>query len=130
MMILKGVGARDRARAGGKGAVLAELAGTFDVPEFFVVSVDAFGPEGLTPQAEAALDAALSELGTGPFAVRSSGVDEDGADAAHSGQFDTRLNVAPVDVREAIAAVWRSGFSVRCSAWRRVSRYSWFYRCS
>lgn len=120
MTILKGATARDRARAGGKGAVLAELAGAFDVPGFFVVSVEAFGPDGLTAQAEAALGAALGELGAGPFAVRSSGVDEDGADAAHSGQFETRLNVAPADVREAIAAVWRSGFSESLSAYRRA----------
>lgn len=120
MMILKGQASRDRARAGGKGAVLAELAGTFDVPEFFVVSTDAFGPDGLTPEAEAALDAALEALGPGPFAVRSSGVDEDGAEAAHSGQFDTRLNVAPAEVREAITAVWRSGFSDSLSAYRRA----------
>ncbi len=120
MTILTGVAARDRVSAGGKGAVLAELAGAFDVPEFFVVSVEAFGPQGLTPEADAALDAALGELGAGPFAVRSSGVDEDGADAAHSGQFDTRLNVSAGEVREAIAAVWRSGFSDSLSAYRQA----------
>ncbi len=120
MTILKGEAARDRAKAGGKGAVLAELAGTFDVPAFFVVSVEAFGPQGLTPEADTALDAALADLGPGPFAVRSSGVDEDGADAAHSGQFETRLNVAAGDVRDAIAAVWRSGFSDSLSAYRQA----------
>ncbi|WP_428061691.1 PEP/pyruvate-binding domain-containing protein [Brevundimonas sp.] len=118
MTMLKGEAARDRARAGGKGAVLAELADAFDVPEFFVVPTDAFGPEGLLPQAVADLEAALSALGAGPFAVRSSAVDEDGAEAAHSGQFDTLLNVAPGDVIQAVAAVWRSGFSESLSAYR------------
>ena len=120
MMMLKGEAARDRARAGGKGAVLAELAGTFDVPGFFVVSTDAFDAQGLSAEADAALGLALADLGSGPFAVRSSGVDEDGADAAQSGQFDTLLNVAPADVRDAIAAVWRSGFSDSLAAYRRA----------
>lgn len=118
--MLKGAAARDRSRAGGKGAVLAELAGAFDVPEFFVVPTDAFGPQGMTPEAAAALEGAIRELGAGPFAVRSSGVDEDGAEAAHSGQFDTRLNVAAEDVPEAVAAVWRSGFSETLAAYRRA----------
>ncbi|MES2859991.1 MAG: PEP/pyruvate-binding domain-containing protein [Pseudomonadota bacterium] len=118
MMILKGAAACDRAKAGGKGAVLAELAGAFDVPDFFVVSTDAFGPLGLLDEAEADLDEALGALGDGPFAVRSSGVDEDGAAAAHSGQFDTRLNVQPADVRVAIGEVWRSGFSETLAAYR------------
>lgn len=118
MTMLKGTQARDCARAGGKGAVLAELADAFDVPEFFVVPTDAFGPEGLLPQALTDLETALSALGTGPFAVRSSAVDEDGAEAAHSGQFDTLLNVAPDGVIQAVAAVWRSGFSESLSAYR------------
>lgn len=120
MMILKNETARDRAKAGGKGAVLAELAGGFDVPEFFVVSTEAFGPQGLLPAVDLTLDSALLELGAGPFAVRSSGVEEDGADAAHSGQFDTRLNVAADEVRDAIAQVWRSGFSDNLSAYRQA----------
>lgn len=118
--MLKGAAARDRSRAGGKGAVLAELAGAFDVPGFFVVPIDAFGPQGMTPETAAGLEDAIRNLGPGPFAVRSSGVDEDGAEAAHSGQFDTRLNVAAEDVAEAVAAVWRSGFSETLAAYRRA----------
>ena len=34
-------------------------------------------------------------------AVRSSGREEDGADAAHAGQFETLLNVASADVARA-----------------------------
>lgn len=118
MIMLRGRAALNRARAGGKGAVLAELADAFDVPEFFVVPTNAFGPEGLLPQAATDLEKTLSSLGAGPFAVRSSAVDEDGAEAAHSGQFDTLLNVAPGDVVQAVAAVWRSGFSESLSAYR------------
>ena len=33
-------------------------------------------------------------MGAGPFAVRSSGREEDGTDSAHAGQFETELNVA------------------------------------
>ena len=118
--VLTGAAARDRSRAGGKGAVLAELAATFDVPDFFVVSTAAFGPDGLKPEAAAPLAEAIAALGPGPFAVRSSGVEEDGAAAAHAGQFETRLNVAPAGVAEAIAAVWRSGFSDSLAAYREA----------
>lgn len=118
-LILTGAAARDRSKAGGKGAVLAELSANFDVPPFFVVSTDAFGPEGLKAEAAADLAQALGDLGPGPFAVRSSGVEEDGTGAAHAGQFDTRLNVPAAEVAEAIAAVWRSGFTETLAAYRQ-----------
>lgn len=119
-LILTGAAARNRAKAGGKGAVLAELSGAFDVPTFFIVSTDAFGPEGLKAEAAEDLARAIANLGPGPFAVRSSGVEEDGSGAAHAGQFDTRLNVASESVGEAIAAVWRSGFTETLAAYRRA----------
>jgi pyruvate,water dikinase len=118
--VLKGAAARDRRLAGGKGAVLAELAAAFPVPPFFVVPPSAFGPEGLAEPVRRAVEAAVAELGDGPFAVRSSGVEEDGASAAHAGQFETRLNVPAKGVVEACCAVWRSGFSETLAEYRRA----------
>ena len=110
----------DPARAGGKGAALARLKGAFDVPEFFVISPDAFDEAGLHPDATRDIDEALERLGPGPFAVRSSGLEEDGAHAAHAGQFLTELNVARAHVCDAAARVWRSGFTQSLSEYRRA----------
>jgi pyruvate,water dikinase len=118
--ILSGAAARDRRVAGAKGAVLAELADAFPVPPFFVIAADAFGPAGIEPGIGAALEAAMARLGPGPFAVRSSGVEEDGAASAHAGQFETRLDVAGPDVAAAAVAVWRSGFTDSLAAYRRA----------
>jgi pyruvate,water dikinase len=111
--------ARRRDLAGGKGAVLAELANTFPVPPFFVIPPDALA-EGLPPAAREAITDAARRLGPGPYAVRSSGVEEDGAAAAHAGQFDTQLNVPLDGLAEAVQAVWRSGFSDTLAAYRRA----------
>ena len=92
--------------AGGKGAALAKLAAAFPVPDFFVIPAEAFDESGLKPEAASALAAALATLGAGPFAVRSSGREEDGADSAHAGQFETELNVAAGEVA-ARSCPWR-----------------------
>ena len=56
--------------------------------------------------------------GAGPFAVRSSGVDEDGAESSFAGQHDTFLFVEPDGVADAIARCWRSGFGARALFYR------------
>ena len=95
---------------GGKAAALGRLieAG-FDVPAFFVI------PSGAAAED---LDAALATLGPGPFAVRSSGLQEDGAADSHAGQFDSILNVAAADVRAAIEHVAASGAGAGVLAYR------------
>ena len=61
----------------------------------------------------------LQQLGgAGPFAVRSSGLEEDGASSAHAGQFATELNVAAADVEAAAHRVWLSGFTESLAAYR------------
>lgn len=116
--IVRGSALLDVSVAGGKAAALARLmtAGgdePFPVPAFFVVRADAVcpdgGADGMSDGVRAAIGQALATLGDGPFAVRSSGVEEDGAAAAHAGQYDTLLNVAAEDVLDAIVRVWRSG---------------------
>ena len=105
--------------AGGKGAALAKLAATFPVPAFFVISADAFDAEGMKAAAREEVKRGLERLGgAGPFAVRSSGLEEDGASSAHAGQFATELNVASADVPAAAHRVWRSGFTESLAAYR------------
>ncbi len=110
-MILTGAQA-DTSTAGGKGRALARAsAAGFAVPPFFVV------PSAEAPDAEA-LTAALADLGPGPFAVRSSGLAEDGAEASHAGQFESLLNVPAEGVAAAIAQVSASGAGEGLAAYR------------
>jgi pyruvate,water dikinase len=104
--------------AGGKGAALAKLAATFPVPAFFVIGADAFDQAGLKADARTSVKQGLQRLGAGPFAVRSSGLEEDGAASAHAGQFATELNVAAADVEAAAHRVWLSGFTATLAAYR------------
>lgn len=89
----------DYSRLGGKGSALARLGKCgFAIPEWFAVPADAAWTREELPQA-------VARLGAGPFAVRSSGTTEDGADHSFAGQFDSYLNVPAADVPLKIAAV-------------------------
>ncbi len=61
-----------------------------------------------------------------PFAVRSSAVDEDSADASFAGQHITLLNVhSPVDVAGAVREVWWSANSDAAITYRqRIGRFT------
>jgi phosphohistidine swiveling domain-containing protein len=105
--------------AGGKGAALAMLAATFPVPAFFVITADAFTETGLKPGIAGYALQAVTQLGGGQLlAVRSSGLEEDGASSAHAGQFATELNVRPEQVTKAAHRVWRSGFTESLKQYR------------
>jgi pyruvate,water dikinase len=125
------IGPADAGWAGRKATTLAVLrAAGFPVPDGFVVSADALdrhaGAAGLdpdcTPGRAAALDvdealaarilAAADRLGGGPFAVRSSGVDEDSAAASHAGQYRTILGA---DGGAALLRAVRSCWASRCA---------------
>ncbi len=106
-------------QAGGKGAALAQLAADFPVPDFFVISAEAFMTRGLRAAAKREVDAALEALGAGPFAVRSSAREEDGAEGSHAGQFETELSVAAEDVAAAAFRVWKSGAEGSVAAYRK-----------
>ena len=105
--------------AGGKGAALAKLAATFPVPAFFVITADAFTEAGLKPGVAGDVLHAVESLGADQlFAVRSSGLEEDGASSAHAGQFATELNVPLKEVTKAAHRVWRSGFTESLKQYR------------
>ncbi|MEV6632637.1 PEP/pyruvate-binding domain-containing protein [Actinoplanes sp. NPDC051470] len=138
VLMLAGLKAPDAGAAGRKATTLAVLrrAG-FDVPDGFVVTTDALdrvvraaGPDtGLTAAGAAELDldeelaarilAAAERLDGGPYAVRSSGVDEDGTQASHAGQYRTLLGVpGGAALLRAIRHCWASGYTEHVAAYR------------
>lgn len=109
------------AKAGGKGASLARLAELgFNPPAFFVIPADGFTDGKPQRGLQIAVAEALTTIGAGPYAVRSSGHGEDGKDHSHAGQFDTFLNVTAADVIDAAAKVWASGFGETVATYRAV----------
>ena len=101
---------------GGKGAALARLEALgFDVPPWFAVPADTgFTPSELQTHTEA--------LGPGPFAVRSSGLAEDGAAHSFAGQFESHLEVSPAQVFGKISQVRASADSDAIRAYCREHR--------
>lgn len=119
MYVVNMTDATEVTRVGGKAASLARLAAAgFAPPPFFVVTAEAFDHQGMKPDVVAAFELAVGELGAGPFAVRSSGRAEDGAEHSHAGQFLSKLNVSSADLKSAAHEVWRSGFSDTVARYR------------
>jgi phosphohistidine swiveling domain-containing protein len=94
---LADVGLSDVAEVGGKAANLGELiAAGVRVPDGVVLTA---GSAALTPDERGSLvRASTAKLGSGPFAVRSSGIAEDGAERSYAGMFESELNVSANDV--------------------------------
>lgn len=113
----------DRARMGGKAWALAALGSDFPVPSWFVVSPDAFTANGLTHTAAQEIKNHLLTLGDGPFAVRSSAVDEDGSESSFAGQLESFLQVPPKDVLSKIAEVRDSAFRESVLVYRSTRGY-------
>ena len=117
------------AHLGGKGYALARLSEAgFPVPEWFAITpafhrggaIDAasirdyrFSSEDLD-----SIQQAITKLGGDSFAVRSSAIDEDGAQTSFAGQLDSFLEVPPDEVPERIKQVWSSIFSQHLAAYR------------
>lgn len=113
------------AAAGGKGSTLARLAQAgYPVPNGLVILPSAFDGDELTPAAWEQVRDALARLRAGraqSFAVRSSALSEDSAQASFAGEFETILDVqTDDDVRQAIGAVRRSRHSARVQAYSRA----------
>ena len=115
-----------QAEAGGKGGSLARLyqAG-YPVPAGFVILPSAFDGEDITPQAWAEVQQQLTLLRAPDpnisFAVRSSALSEDSANASFAGEFETVLNMhSDEDIHKAILTVYRSRNSERVQAYSKV----------
>lgn len=111
---------------GGKVAGLGKLlAAGARVPPGFVIDAAAFDAHlarratTLDEALRAQLSVAWRSLGAASVAVRSSGLDEDGAEHSFAGQHDTVLGVTTLDELErAVLRCWASAFSERAVAYR------------
>jgi pyruvate,water dikinase len=100
----------DAASVGGKAASLGELLATgIRVPDGVVLLGDQVD--------KAVVREASATLGDGPFAVRSSGVGEDGADHSFAGIYESVLNVPLTGLTEAAARVLKSAHAARVDAY-------------
>ncbi len=111
------------ALAGGKGGVLAKLYQEgYPVPDGFVILPEAFEGSGIKPEAWPLVQAQLANMrragGDVSFAVRSSALSEDSAQASFGGQFETVLDVRTDEaIREAIQTVYDSRHGERVRAY-------------
>ncbi len=119
-------------RVGGKAASLSQLAGEFEVPDGFAI------PAVTVPVAEVVAEALATEVAEAygvleqragmvdlPVAVRSSAIDEDGAQASFAGQHETYLNVRGAEaVFDAVRRCWASAHSEVAIQYRKMSGLS------
>jgi pyruvate,water dikinase len=113
---LRDVRLLDAAEVGGKAASLGELlAAGVRVPEGVVMTA---GAAARAPQ-ERRWDIAAGawDLGPGPFAVRSSGVSEDGIEHSYAGMYETVLGVYTDGLAEATDRVLASGQTARVAGY-------------
>jgi len=117
---LRDVRMADVPEVGGKAANLGELfAAGVRVPDGIVLAA---GAAGLTPDDRRSLvDAGAGDLGSGPFAVRSSGISEDGAQHSFAGMFETVLDVARDDLPAAIDHVLGSARGARAAEYKSAA---------
>jgi phosphohistidine swiveling domain-containing protein len=112
-------------QAGGKGSTLAHLYQRgYPVPDGFVILPAAFAGDDLKPEAWEQARACLARLrrnGGTSFAVRSSALSEDSAQASFAGEFETVLNVETDEaVCDAIGTVRRSRHNQRVRAYSQA----------
>jgi rifampicin phosphotransferase len=113
---LRDVRLTDAPEVGGKAAGIGELvAAGARVPDGMVLTSSA---ENLTAEERRGLLAAVvRDLGSGPFAVRSSGVSEDGTGRSFAGMFETVLGVAPEELPAATESVLGSNQADRVAGY-------------
>ena len=104
----------DVGEVGGKAANLGELlAAGVHVPDGVVLTA---GAAGMTAEdLKSLLRDTAPDLGAGPFAVRSSGISEDGSERSFAGMYESVLNVAAGEVVEATERVLASADTSRAA---------------
>lgn len=112
--------------AGGKGSMLAKMYQSgYPVPDGFVILPYAFESEKLNDKAWEKIQALLNEIRSNNqgamFAVRSSGLSEDSAQASFAGEFESVLNAnTDIEIQKAIDTVFKSKESARVKAYSSV----------
>ncbi len=107
----------DTAAVGGKAASLGELlAAGVHVPDGVVLTAGA--AEIAADERGSLLRDAAVHLGPGPFAIRSSGIAEDGAEHSFAGMYESVLNVAADEIIAATDRVLSSASAARTAAYR------------
>lgn len=96
----------------------------FNVPPFFAISSKAFKNNVLGKKYEAIIPEFVAELNPGPFAVRSSATEEDGAAQSHAGQFLSVLDVTAADIVYAANRVAASGQAEHIADYRKSHNLS------
>jgi pyruvate,water dikinase len=114
------------AYAGGKGSMLAKMFQSgYPVPDGFVILPSAFENESLNDKAWKEIQNLLNDIRCNNqnalFAVRSSGLSEDSAQASFAGEFESVLNVkTDIEIQNAIDTVFKSKESERVKAYSSV----------
>ena len=109
---------------GGKGYQLSLLKSICDVPEFFVVSFDAFNEiDNIDIQNE--ILQYFDKLKFDLVSVRSSATLEDGVNNSFAGMFETELNINRNNVTEAIKTVILSATSDRIKEYCRINNLNY-----
>lgn len=117
---------QERLLAGGKGGTLAYLYQEgYPVPDGFVILPAAFSGDELSvdgwQQVQELLARSRNGNGDTSFAVRSSALSEDSAQASFAGEFETVLDVRSDEmIRQAISTVRRSRLSERVQAYTQA----------
>jgi phosphohistidine swiveling domain-containing protein len=107
----------DAAQVGGKAANLGELlAAGVSVPDGVVLTADA--ADATADQRRSLLWIGAGDLGNGPFAVRSSGIAEDGAEHSYAGMYESVLDVSADDIAAAAERVLASASAARVDDYR------------
>jgi phosphoenolpyruvate synthase/pyruvate phosphate dikinase len=106
----------DIAEVGGKAASLGELlAAGVRVPVGVVLTAAA--SEMTSDDRRSLLRDTARDLGAGPFAVRSSGIAEDGSERSYAGLYDSVLDVAAEEIPEAAEHVLASASGARVAGY-------------
>lgn len=131
----------DHRQMGGKASSLAKLNTNFTIPNWFVISPQAF-MDSLSEQqlrqlelgesitglqisdsVQSAINKAVTELTDDTnllLAVRSSATAEDGEYASFAGQLESYLNISSKDIANKVLAVWQSAFSQQVTYYRKT----------